>query len=151
MHPRNCPKFYEAARSGTADFVNRCSAGLPMETEAMQFLNICRETSTFGWLFSWLLVRECKILFASKVLFARTMRAMAKTAATSVSLTREISILLIRGTKLQSCVLWILPSLPRSQLRSDEYPPLATRLVASPNGAIRRAAPEIHIMKGTRP
>src|SRR5213078_2228360 len=40
MPPEQLPKFYEVARSGTADFVNGVRLVYPMELEAMRFFNM---------------------------------------------------------------------------------------------------------------
>ncbi len=40
MPPEELPKFYEAARSGTAEFVNGVRLVYPMEEQAMQFFNM---------------------------------------------------------------------------------------------------------------
>jgi len=69
MPPEQLPKFYEAARSGAAEFVNGVRLVYPMEEEAMQFLNMVAN-HTFGLLFSWLLGQSIKdTLCGTKVLF----------------------------------------------------------------------------------
>lgn len=69
MPPEQLPKFYEAARSGAAEFVNGVRLVYPMEEEAMQFLNMLAN-HTFGILFSWLLGQSIKdTLCGTKVLF----------------------------------------------------------------------------------
>jgi 2-polyprenyl-3-methyl-5-hydroxy-6-metoxy-1,4-benzoquinol methylase len=69
MPPEQLPKFYEAARSGAAEFVNGVRLVYPMEEEAMQFLNMVAN-HTFGLLFSWLLGQRIKdTLCGTKVLF----------------------------------------------------------------------------------
>ena len=68
MPPEELPKFYEAARSGTADFVNGVRLVYPMEDEAMQFLNMIAN-KCFGLMFSWLLGQPVKdTLCGTKVL-----------------------------------------------------------------------------------
>jgi len=59
MPPEELPKFYEAARSGTADFVNGVRLIYPMEEQAMQFLNMIANKA-FGLTFSWLLGQNIK-------------------------------------------------------------------------------------------
>jgi SAM-dependent methyltransferase len=69
MPPEELPKFYEAARSGTAEFVNGVRLVYPMEDEAMQFLNMIAN-KLFGITFSWLLGQQLKdTLCGTKVLF----------------------------------------------------------------------------------
>jgi len=69
MPPEELPKFYEAARSGTAEFVNGVRLVYPMENEAMQFLNMIAN-KCFGLTFSWLLGQQLKdTLCGTKVLF----------------------------------------------------------------------------------
>jgi SAM-dependent methyltransferase len=69
MPPEELPKFYEAARSGTAEFVNGVRLVYPMEDEAMQFLNMIAN-KVFGLTFSWLLGQPLKdTLCGTKVLF----------------------------------------------------------------------------------
>ncbi|MDB6016540.1 MAG: arnC 3 [Pedosphaera sp.] len=69
MPPEELPKFYEAARSGTADFVNGVRLIYPMEDQAMQFLNMIANKA-FGLTFSWLLGQNIKdTLCGTKVLF----------------------------------------------------------------------------------
>jgi SAM-dependent methyltransferase len=69
MPPEELPKFYEIARSGTAEFVNGVRLVYPMEKEAMQFLNMIAN-KFFGLAFSWLLGQKIKdTLCGTKVLF----------------------------------------------------------------------------------
>jgi len=69
MPPEELPKFYEVARSGTAEFVNGVRLVYPMEDEAMQFLNMIAN-KLFGITFSWLLGQSLKdTLCGTKVLF----------------------------------------------------------------------------------
>ena len=69
MPPEELPKFYEAARSGVAEFVNGVRLVYPMEKEAMQFLNMIANKG-FGLTFSWLLGQQLKdTLCGTKVLF----------------------------------------------------------------------------------
>jgi SAM-dependent methyltransferase len=69
MPPEELPKFYEAARSGTAEFVNGVRLVYPMEDQAMQFLNMIAN-KCFGLTFSWLIGQQLKdTLCGTKVLF----------------------------------------------------------------------------------
>jgi SAM-dependent methyltransferase len=81
MPPEELPKFYEAARSGTAEFVNGCRLVYPMEDEAMQFLNMMAN-KVFGLTFSWLLGQKIKdTLCGTKVLFRADYEAIANNRA----------------------------------------------------------------------
>ena len=81
MPPEELPKFYEAARSGTAEFVNGVRLVYPMEDEAMQFLNMIANKS-FGLTFSWLLGQNLKdTLCGTKVLFRSDYEAIARNRA----------------------------------------------------------------------
>ena len=81
MPPEELPKFYEAARSGTAEFVNGVRLVYPMENEAMQFLNMIAN-KTFGLTFSWLLGQKIKdTLCGTKVLFRSDYEAIARNRA----------------------------------------------------------------------
>jgi len=76
--PEQLPRFYEAARSGTADFVNGVRLVYPMEQEAMQFLNMVAN-KLFGLAFSWLLGQRIKdTLCGTKVLFRSDYEAIAR-------------------------------------------------------------------------
>lgn len=78
MPPEELPKFYEAARSGTADFVNGVRLVYPMEQQAMQFLNMIAN-KCFGITFSWLLGQSIKdTLCGTKVLFRSQYELIAK-------------------------------------------------------------------------
>ncbi len=78
MPPEELPKFYEAARSGTADFVNGVRLVYPMEEEAMQFLNMIANKA-FGLTFTWLLGQNIKdTLCGTKVLFRADYEAIAR-------------------------------------------------------------------------
>jgi glycosyltransferase involved in cell wall biosynthesis len=69
MPPEQLPKFYEVARSGTAEFVNGVRLVYPMEEEAMRFLNMVAN-KFFSLAFSWLLGQPIKdTLCGTKVLF----------------------------------------------------------------------------------
>ncbi|MDB6124155.1 MAG: arnC 3 [Pedosphaera sp.] len=81
MPPEELPKFYEAARSGTAEFVNGVRLVYPMEDEAMQFLNMIAN-KLFGLTFSWLLGQNIKdTLCGTKVLFRSDYEKIAKNRA----------------------------------------------------------------------
>jgi ubiquinone/menaquinone biosynthesis C-methylase UbiE len=81
MPPEELPKFYEAARSGTAEFVNGVRLVYPMENEAMQFLNMIAN-KCFGIMFSWLLGQSIKdTLCGTKVLFREDYNAIARNRA----------------------------------------------------------------------
>ena len=81
MPPEELPKFYELARSGTADFANGVRLVYPMEDEAMQFLNMVAN-KIFGLAFSWLLGQKIKdTLCGTKVLFREDYLVLAKNRA----------------------------------------------------------------------
>jgi SAM-dependent methyltransferase len=81
MPPEELPKFYEAARSGTAEFVNGVRLVYPMEEQAMQFFNMVAN-KLFGLTFSWLLGQKLKdTLCGTKVLFRADYEAIAKNRA----------------------------------------------------------------------
>jgi glycosyltransferase involved in cell wall biosynthesis len=81
MPPEELPKFYEAARSGTAEFINGVRLVYPMEAEAMQFLNMLANKG-FGLTFSWLLGQKIKdTLCGTKVLFREDYEALARNRA----------------------------------------------------------------------
>jgi SAM-dependent methyltransferase len=81
MPPEELPKFYEAARSGTAEFVNGVRLVYPMEEQAMQFFNMVAN-KLFGLTFSWLLGQKIKdTLCGTKVLFRADYEAIAKNRA----------------------------------------------------------------------
>jgi SAM-dependent methyltransferase len=81
MPPEELPKFYEAARSGTAEFVNGVRLVYPMEDQAMQFLNMIAN-KLFGLTFSWLLGQKIKdTLCGTKVLFRADYEAIARNRA----------------------------------------------------------------------
>jgi SAM-dependent methyltransferase len=81
MPPEQLPKFYEVARSGTADFVNGVRLVYPMEQEAMRFANIVAN-HLFSFTFSWLLGQRVKdTLCGTKVLFRADYEAIANNRA----------------------------------------------------------------------
>jgi SAM-dependent methyltransferase len=68
MPPEELPKFYDVIATGHAEFANGCRLVYPMETEAMQFLNLCANKA-FGIIFTWLLGQPIKdTLCGTKVL-----------------------------------------------------------------------------------
>jgi len=71
MPPEELPKFYEIARSGTAEFVNGVRLVYPMEKEAMQFLNMVAN-KMFGLTFSWLLGQKIKDTLCGTKVLSRT-------------------------------------------------------------------------------
>jgi SAM-dependent methyltransferase len=78
MPPEQLPKFYEVARSGTADFVNGVRLVYPMEQEAMRFFNMVAN-KFFGAAFSWLLGQSIKdTLCGTKVLFKKDYDAISR-------------------------------------------------------------------------
>ncbi|MEW6302895.1 MAG: glycosyltransferase [Verrucomicrobiota bacterium] len=78
MPPEELPKFYEAARSGRAEFVNGVRLVYPMEDQAMRFLNMVAN-KFFGLAFSWLLGQQIKdTLCGTKVLFKDEYEAIAR-------------------------------------------------------------------------
>ncbi|HSH93476.1 MAG TPA: bifunctional class I SAM-dependent methyltransferase/glycosyltransferase family 2 protein, partial [Roseimicrobium sp.] len=81
MPPEELPKFYEAARSGTGDFINGVRLVYPMENQAMQFLNHIAN-KCFGIAFSWLLGQPVKdTLCGTKVLFRNDYERIAANRA----------------------------------------------------------------------
>ncbi len=76
--PEQLPKFYEAARSGAAEFVNGVRLVYPMEQEAMKFFNMVAN-KFFGLAFTWLLGQPIKdTLCGTKVLFRADYEALAR-------------------------------------------------------------------------
>jgi len=68
MPPEELPKFYDAIASGQAEFANGSRLVYPMESKAMQFLNMIAN-HFFGVAFSWLLGQGVKdTLCGTKVL-----------------------------------------------------------------------------------
>ena len=69
--PEELPKFYEAIKANTAEFINGSRLVYPLEKEAMRFLNLVAN-KFFGVFFSWLLGQRFKdTLCGTKVLFRR--------------------------------------------------------------------------------
>jgi SAM-dependent methyltransferase len=78
MPPEELPKFYEAAASGTAEFVNGVRLVYPMENEAMRFMNMIGN-KFFSLAFSWLLGQAIKdTLCGTKVLTRSHYELIAK-------------------------------------------------------------------------
>lgn len=76
--PEDLPKFYQAAASGLADFVNGVRLVYPMENQAMRFFNIIGN-KFFSFAFTWLLGQPIKdTLCGTKVLFRRNYELIAK-------------------------------------------------------------------------
>jgi SAM-dependent methyltransferase len=76
--PEDLPKFYEAARSGTGEFINGVRLVYPMEERSMQSLNMVAN-KLFGLAFSWLMGQPVKdTLCGTKVLFRRDYEAIAR-------------------------------------------------------------------------
>ncbi|MBI3417964.1 MAG: glycosyltransferase [Verrucomicrobia bacterium] len=81
MPPEELPKFYEVARTGTADFVNGVRLVYPMEQQAMQFANMIAN-HFFGLAFGWLLGQPIKdTLCGTKVVFREDYEAIARNRA----------------------------------------------------------------------
>jgi len=78
MPPEDLPKFYQAIASGKGEFINGCRLIYPMESEAMQFLNLLGN-KFFGMAFSWLLNQRIKdTLCGTKVLFREDYERLVK-------------------------------------------------------------------------
>jgi Glycosyl transferase family 2/Methyltransferase domain len=81
MPPEQLPKFYDAVRWGTADFVNGVRLVYPMQDEAMQFFNMVAN-KLFSMAFSWLLGQPIKdTLCGTKVLFRSDYEAITRNRA----------------------------------------------------------------------
>ena len=145
--PEELPKFYEAARSGTAEFVNGVRLVYPMEEQAMQFLNMVANKA-FGLSFSWLLGQKIKdTLCGTKVLFRADYEAIARNRAYFGDFDpfgdyRPA----LRGGEAQLADGGLADSLSRADLRADEHPPLESWLAAVAHGGFRGAAAQIHPM-----
>lgn len=59
MPPEELPKYYEALRTGKAEFANGVRLVYPMDEEAMRFFNLCAN-KLFSVVFSWLLGQPIK-------------------------------------------------------------------------------------------
>lgn len=76
--PEELPKFYEAARSGHADFINGVRLVYPMEAHAMRFFNMLGNMF-FSRAFTWLLGQRIKdTLCGTKVLFRKDYEMIAE-------------------------------------------------------------------------
>ncbi|MEO7319971.1 MAG: glycosyltransferase family 2 protein, partial [Chthoniobacteraceae bacterium] len=81
MPAEELPKFYEVVASRHGEFANGVRLVYPMESEAMQFANLCANKA-FGIIFSWLLVQPVKdTLCGTKVLFRADYERLAKQRA----------------------------------------------------------------------
>ena len=79
--PEDLPKFYQAAASGLADFVNGVRLVYPMENQAMRFFNMIGN-KFFSMAFSWLLGQPIKdTLCGTKVLSRAHYELIAKNRA----------------------------------------------------------------------
>jgi SAM-dependent methyltransferase len=79
--PEDLPRFYEAWRSGKAEFVNGVRLVYPMEEKAMRFFNFLGN-KFFSMAFSWLLSQSIKdTLCGTKVLSKRDYEVIAANRA----------------------------------------------------------------------
>jgi ubiquinone/menaquinone biosynthesis C-methylase UbiE len=79
--PEDLPRFYEAWRSGKAEFVNGVRLVYPMEEKAMRFFNLLGN-KFFSVAFSWLLSQNIKdTLCGTKVLSKRDYEMIAANRA----------------------------------------------------------------------
>ena len=79
--PEDLPRFYEAWRSGKAEFVNGVRLVYPMEEKAMRFFNFLGN-KFFSLAFSWLLSQNIKdTLCGTKVLSKRDYEMIARNRA----------------------------------------------------------------------
>jgi SAM-dependent methyltransferase len=79
--PEELPKFYDVVASRHGEFANGVRLVYPMETEAMQFLNLIANKA-FSVIFSWLLLQPVKdTLCGTKVLFRSDYDRIAKNRA----------------------------------------------------------------------
>jgi ubiquinone/menaquinone biosynthesis C-methylase UbiE len=79
--PEDLPRFYEAWRSGKAEFVNGVRLVYPMEEKAMRFFNFLGN-KFFSLAFSWLLSQSIKdTLCGTKVLSKRDYETIAANRA----------------------------------------------------------------------
>ncbi len=75
--PEDLPRFVEALRSGTGEFVNGVRLVYPMQDEAMRFLNLLGN-KFFSMAFSWLLDQSVKdTLCGTKVLWKKDYECIA--------------------------------------------------------------------------
>lgn len=79
--PEELPKFYDVVASRHGEFANGVRLVYPMESEAMQFLNLCAN-KTFSLIFSWLLLQPVKdTLCGTKVLFREDYERLVRNRA----------------------------------------------------------------------
>jgi SAM-dependent methyltransferase len=79
--PEDLPKFYEAVASRHGEFANGVRLVYPMESQAMQFANLCANKA-FGLIFSWLLQQPVKdTLCGTKVLLRSDYERLAANRA----------------------------------------------------------------------
>lgn len=79
--PEDLPRFYEAWRSGKAEFVNGVRLVYPMEDRAMRFFNLLGN-KFFSLMFTWLLSQNIKdTLCGTKVLGKRHYETIARNRA----------------------------------------------------------------------
>ena len=79
--PEDLPRFYEAMRTGTGEFINGVRLVYPMEEKAMRFLNLAGN-KFFSAAFSWLLGQRIKdTLCGTKVLWREDERRIAANRA----------------------------------------------------------------------
>lgn len=79
--PEDLPRFYEAWRTGKAEFVNGVRLIYPMEERAMRFFNLLGN-KFFSWAFTWLLSQSIKdTLCGTKVLSKREYEMIAANRA----------------------------------------------------------------------
>ncbi len=97
MPPEELPKFYAAARSGTAEFINGVRLVYPMEEQAMQFLNMVAN-KLFGLAFSWLLGQTIKdTLCGTRCCSVRTTRLSRGTGPILASSIRSATLTFCSG------------------------------------------------------
>lgn len=76
--PEDLPKFYDALKEGTGEFINGSRLVYPMEKDAMRLLNLIAN-KFFGKFFSWLLGQPLKdTLCGTKVLMRHHYTAIAQ-------------------------------------------------------------------------
>jgi glycosyltransferase involved in cell wall biosynthesis len=81
VSPDDLPRFYEAIRNGSGEFVNGVRLVYPMADDAMQLANLLAN-KVFGWLFSWILGQPIRdTLCGTKVLWRRDYERIAANRA----------------------------------------------------------------------
>jgi SAM-dependent methyltransferase len=79
--PEDLPRFYEALRSGTGEFINGVRLVYPMQDKAMRFANLIAN-KFFGLAFSWLLGQPIKdSLCGTKVMWRQDYEVLAANRA----------------------------------------------------------------------